>query len=325
MKLLSLAFAITTLILIGCGDPQPPKGYVVERGELRAEFRGNVHSDGEDWLSGVTRLQSTRGEGNAWDKEGAGDSGTRQAVGLNFEHVASTYPDARNDKAPRKGPMSMEPLEDGSGVTLHRRAEDSPWGVEATITYRVVEPYYIDMDFDAVVTKAAEFGERRTAVFFFASYMGEAAGEEDGGTDLHFRGVPGPGGQEQWERTRDPFGETLLGVDALGASLMEPDNLTSGHRDWPRLTKPVVYGRRANGFVFAYMVDRLVTNTEETAFTVVKWKLAHGGERRPAWDFAYRVRDLVDGQHVGFRARALWKPWESREDILAEFERWAPQ
>lgn len=73
--------------------------------------------------------------------------------------------------------------------------------------------------------------------------------------------------------------------------------------------------------VWQVQFDRTSSPEDEVRFSLFKFKLP--ARKRPAWDFQYVIRDIVEGKPYGFRARAIWKKWVSPEDCLAEYERWA--
>ena len=145
-----LSLLLVSAAFAGCGDssPDPRPGEVLATSDLQVAIRDNGVERG-DGLSGIGALSHRANNVYAFTLENAG---------LNYEHVMSGHEDPRNGFTPRSG--SLTPEVHGRRAVLHRRAEDSPWGVEATITYEVVDPHYVDMTFDG---PALVPGERRQA------------------------------------------------------------------------------------------------------------------------------------------------------------------
>lgn len=308
--------ALFTLLLIACACPIPPGQTGVE-GDLVATFRGNVDEDDCRHLSGVPTLYHGQ---TPWFSAFDDENETRQAVGLNYEHLMSGHLDGRNNKAPRSGPFPLSVSPVGSW-TLTRAKENSPWNVSAEMSYRMVGPHYIDFAFNATIHDAAQFGQNNYALFFFASYMNDVIDPE-----IHFRGFPNAGDPEQWVSSFPPTNG--IGNWAAPQAVELPYdtsdwalNINIPIQDSPRIAQPFYYGRTAHGMVYMVMFDKLYTPSDEIRFAVARWKLPE--EMRPAWDFAYVVRSLQDGQKVGFRGRLVWKPWVSPEDCLDEYNTWA--
>ncbi len=292
----------------------------IERGDLAVSFRDN--SESPKVLSGVTSLVNVKDAPgfNAYDPDTAG-----AAAGLNFEHIISGHKDASNSFTPRKGPYALERLPDGKSVRLVRKREDDPWAVSSTLTYTVSEPHAIDFEFRCIPHDRKRFGERGTAIFFWANYMNDVAE-----VPLHFRGVEAPGGEEKWIAGDAPEGHrdwnkggTYRSLPAAPTEIDADHNfrLNSWSYDWPRFTKPFYYGRAARDMAFILMFDRAHTAEDEVRFSLFKFKLAKWP--RPAWDFQYVIRKVEEGKEYGYKARLVWKKFVSPEDCLKEYESWA--
>lgn len=295
--------ALTALLALACtaGDDLrtyvPADGAELQVGALTATFAGNGTG-----LSGVQALyHEARPDFDAFDPWTPGAS-----AGLNFEHLTAGHRDGRNQFAPRAGRMALEVRSDGQAVRLTRAAGDSPWGVASTLTYEMAPPHYIDLRFRCTITDPAAFDPQGYALFFFASYMNVV---ED--IAIHF---PGPGDWESW-----PWAGTLKAVDADELEVA-PDHdwpLNSRAYDAPRIAEPYYYGRVWDGMVWAMLFDRLRTPDDEIRFGMWAFK----GAPFPAWDWGYVVHDVRSGV-CGFDARAIFKPWAGREDIVEEYEAW---
>lgn len=85
--------------------------------------------------------------------------------------------------------------------------------------------------------------------------------------------------------------------------------------------RALFYGNIDGGMVLVFMFER--------GHEVIPYMSPSGGgydaERNrkcPAWDFRYRLSGLTPGEEVVLRQRIMYKPFVSREDILAEYAAW---
>ena len=74
--------------------------------------------------------------------------------------------------------------------------------------------------------------------------------------------------------------------------------------------------------VLILMFDRMLSETDEIRFALYRFQVKPES-RRPAWDFQYVIRRVETGDRYGFRGRMVWKKFRSREDCLAEYDRWS--
>lgn len=313
MKRLACFLIVSTLVSCKCSIPS---GQVASEGDLVATFRGNVKDGDCEHLSGVPVLTHSSSSGfSAFDDE----RNTNQAVGLNYEHLMSGHTDGRSNKAPRSGyfPLSVSPV---GSWTLTRTKESSPWSVSAEFTYDLKAPHYLDFAFNATIHDASQFGERAYALFFFASYMNNVIDPE-----INFKGHVAPGAPETWVKS-SPNVQGIGNYIAEQAIALPFDStdwalaINVPNVDRPRIAKPFYYGRTINNMVYIIMFDKLYSSEDEIRFAVARWKLPD--DPRPAWDWAYVAKDVVDGKKVSFCGRVVWKQWVSREDCEQEYERW---
>ncbi len=289
-------------------------------GDLQVEFRDNSKSPRV--LSGLGSLVNVREAPgfDAFDPEGRGAS-----AGLNFEHIISGQLNPNNKFTPRSGPYTLQPLSNGAGARLVRRAADEPWRVASTLEYRIVEPHAIDFEFRCTPQKAELFGARGSAIFFFADYMNDV-------TDvaLHFRGVAHAGDPETWIAADAPPGHRDWNAGGTyrhrDAPPVEYDansdfRLNSWCYDWPRYVEPFYFGRAANGMTLILMFDRGYSTDDEIRFSLFKFKLPR--RPRPAWDFQYVVHKVMSGRSYGFRGRLVWKKFVSADDCWDEYRNWS--
>ena len=85
--------------------------------------------------------------------------------------------------------------------------------------------------------------------------------------------------------------------------------------------RALFYGNIDGGMVLVYMFER--------GSEVIPYMSPSGGgvdpesgRRCPAWDFRYRLADLIPGEEVVLRTRLIYKPFVSQEDVLAEYASW---
>jgi hypothetical protein len=291
----------------------------IERGDLSVLFRDNGLSPGV--LSGIDALYNARHapDFDAFDPDSPGAS-----AGLNFEHIISGHESPNNKFTPRHGRYTLYELPDGKSVRLVRRAEDSPWKVDSTLTYTVSEPHFIDFEFHCTPRDASLFGERGYAIFFFANYMNDVADAA-----LHFRGHESADAPETWIAADAPPGHADYNGGGNYRSLPAADfaydddvefRLNTWSYDWPRFSQPFYYGRAAHNMTLILMFDRLYSERDQIRFSLYKFKLPR--HPRPAWDFQYVINKVEAHEQYGFRGRLVWKKFVSPDDCMEEFERW---
>jgi hypothetical protein len=292
---------------------------VIEAGDLKILFRDNSQSP--KVLGGLDSLFHTKHapDFDAFDPEGRGSS-----AGLNFEHIISGHKNPHNKFTPRSGRYTLHPFPDGRTIRLVRRAADEPWKVASTLTYKVVEPHYVDFEFRCTPTDAKLFGDRGWAIFFFANYMHDVAE-----VPIHFRAFRAAGAPEEWISADAPKGHadwnsggTYRHVSAKEITYDADHDfrLNNWSYDWPRYSKPFYFGKAANGMMFELMFDRAAADADEIRFSLFKFKVPRNP--RPAWDFQYVVHKVESGKEYGFKGRLVWKPFVSEADALREYEAW---
>lgn len=321
--LASLSGSVPALLLAGsrlsADERKPVEALTLETGDLKAMLRDNSQSP-KVLLSGVDELYHRQApEFDAFDPQSKGAS-----AGLNFEHIISGHKSPNNAFTPRNGRFDLIPLSGGHSAQLVRRREDDPWAMSSTLTYALTAPHYIDVEFRCVPHDRKLFGERGYAILFFANYMNDV---ED--VALHFRGIAGKDQPETWIAGDAPKGPpdwnqggTFRNVAAADLEYDADHNfkLNSWSYDYPRYTQPFYYGRAAHGMTLMMMFDKTHTPEDEIRFSLFKFKVPRFP--RPAWDFQYVLKNIVEGREYGFKARLVWKKFVSPEDCLKEYETW---
>lgn len=294
------------------------EGAQLEVGDLRAVFRDNRTSPQD--LSGVTSLVNRAVAPNfsAFDPDTRG-----AAAGLNFEHIIAGHASPHNAFTPRSGRYTLEAR--GNSVRLVREAADEPWKMSSTLTYTLVAPNYIDVDFRCRAHDAALFQPRGYAVLFFANYMNDVEQAA-----LHFRGHERTGDEAHWIAAEAPpghehynHGGTYRHENALPLEYDADHNFTLNlwSYDEPRYALPFYYVRAAHGMTLIMMFDRAYSERDEIRFSLFKFKLPK--LPRPACDWQYVIHRVEANVEYGFRARLVWKKFTGPEDCRAEYERWA--
>ncbi|HEY4311020.1 MAG TPA: hypothetical protein VGN12_16330 [Pirellulales bacterium] len=301
-------------------DGAPFPTVSLKAGKLEVHFRDNAESPRV--LSGVDSLFNKH-DGrfyDAFDPDAEGAS-----AGLNFEHIIAGHASPNNMFSPRHGKYQLYWVPGRNSVQLVRRAADDPWRVDSTMTYTVVEPHYIDMEFRCTPRDAALFGPRGYAVFLFADYMNNVPD-----VALHFRGVEVDDQEERWIAGAAPPGPkdyngggTYRHRDAPPLAYDEDHNfkLNLWSYDQVQFTQPFYYGQAGYDTTFLLMFDRAYSEVDEIRFSLFKFKLPK--VPRPAWDWQYVIHHVEAGREYGFRARLAWKRFVSAEDCQQDYDRWA--
>ncbi|HEX3724942.1 MAG TPA: hypothetical protein VHV08_01815 [Pirellulales bacterium] len=291
----------------------------LRHGDLDVLFRDNSQSPGV--LSGADRLVNVRDAPgfDAFDPDSPGAS-----AGLNFEHIIVGHASPHNRFTPRSDKYVLERAVGLPTVRLVRHERDDPWRISSTLTYTLVEPHAIDLDFRCRAHDPRLFEPRGYAVLFFANYMNDMSR-----VALNFLGHEREGGPQRWiaadapQTHPDYNGGGTYRAAAAPALEYDPDHdfkLNLWSYDQPRFTQPFYYGLAANGMTLLMMFDRAYSERDEIRFSLFKFKIPRFP--RPALDWQYVIHHVRTGEDYGFRARAVWKRFVSSEDCRQEYERW---
>ncbi len=202
-----------------------------------------------------------------------------------------------------------------NGCTLHY----SPLPcseVTCSISYRMKPPHYIDVRV-RVQTKRESWPLGYLALFF-ATIVDAPV----------YTGVTINGFDEQAELTREnPWvffngygrdsGRTAHPADVNKPELERHESDRDGYYyddSSIRFDRPLFFGT-IDGMVFGLMFPS--KNRENVRFTVNPLAAAFGG---PAWDFFWVIPDPVPGQTWELPLRVIWKPFQSRDDMLREYQ-----
>ncbi|MDZ4861411.1 MAG: cellulase family glycosylhydrolase [Candidatus Hydrogenedentes bacterium] len=252
------------------------------------------------------------------------------ATGLYFEHIFNgTARDAAISMfSPNNDAHSVASIDPRTAVMRHP-VDTSSWGIESEMRY-TLDGDAIDMEFLAKPTRD-QFPLGYCA-FMWASYMNHTRDRR-----IHFYGTEN--GQEGWvsfggDTDAAPGFETgtiaFQGVSDLpfedGAKTLNVIESKS-----KKFLKPFYYGlvdgdgdsiTTEDTMAYVMMFDQ----KEPIRFALWNFIKNTSGEfdpHSPAWDWQYVIRDPKPGMTYTYRARMLYIPFTTRENILTEYERWA--
>jgi len=236
-------------------------------------------------------------------------------AGINLEHLLDgrDMADPELFFEPRRVPMEVEQVAEQAAI-LHQ-APTPTLQVQSMTTFTLRLPHYLDLDLRLVLRAPSLTYDYLLA--FWASYIDAP---ED--RAMYFLGRPRaePVG-EGWQRLcaaehNDRSTVCHAGVRAGLPHALSRPALAYSYAPMA-FTRPFFYGRRRN-MVFALMFDQ----SDDVRLT--HSPTGGGGGVNPAWDFQWVLRRPVVDQEYHLRARALYKPWLSADDVLREYESWDP-
>ncbi|MFH1068254.1 MAG: hypothetical protein V1794_01425 [Candidatus Glassbacteria bacterium] len=287
-----------------------PHSVSISAGDLQAVFADNEEFPGHRaWYNGINVLRH-RADTTMLFQPGV--------AGLNFEHIFDgqkwTEP-AEVLFEPRSSPMSIE--RSGENSVLLHQPPTKLHQLESWTRFTVSAPHYIDMEFKCV--PRAETFDRGYIGLFWASYINTHVsreyyfiGRKPGETNNRWLAFISPEHNEKssvrWvEDTQNPtFADTY------------PRRLFNDYSQYG-YSYPFYYGRRG---------DMLIMLMFDQAGPLRFSHSPSSGGRvtprsSPAWDFHYLIYDYKVGQEYGFKARLVYKPFVSEQDIITEYESWS--
>jgi hypothetical protein len=234
-------------------------------------------------------------------------------AGFNLEHI---FGGDRLEQLfePRNHPMTPKQVSDRT-VVLHQSPTPLS-SVETTITFTVTPPHCIDIRVEHIAHKK-DFFKHGYFGTFWASYINAPEDKH-----IYFVGTEPGNEKPHWisafsekhgvRSTHLPVGETqnLFFAEDFNAAL-------ASHFSDYRFSQPLFYGHFRN-MVLIFMFDR----SEGIRFSQSP---TGGGEKNPAWDFQFIVRNLEVGKPYSFRARLAYKPFQSSSDVVGQFMGWGEE
>lgn len=308
-----MLFTFSILLIGACSvrnttslEPQgmePLSTATVENGNLKAVFVDNQAFDPNHraGYNGIAKLYHTDQDSTVF---------VPSFAGFNLEHIFSG--DSLEEFfEPRVHPMKLYRKNENEVLLYQDTTPVS--GVESLTEFKLVPPHYIDVTFRCVLHDENYF-RHDYAGFFWASYINQPADKK-----IYFKGVREGHTDEEWISA---FSEEH-GYKSTHKSTDDDLNLhfDSGFRarlasnfSGYRFTKPFYYGHFHNmAFAFFFDSDEIIRFTQSPT---------GGGQLNPAWDFQYIIPHPETGKEYSFKARLVYKPFVSKEDIEEEYEKW---
>ncbi len=275
----------------------------VEGGNLRAVFADNqaFAPDHRAGYNGIAELYHTAQDSTLF---------VPAFAGFNLEHIFSG--DSLEEFfEPRVHPMSLYKKNDFEVLLYQKTTPVS--GVESITEFKLVPPHYIDVTFRCVLHDDSYF-RHNYAGFFWASYIHQPSDKK-----IYFKGVREGQTKEEWVSA---FSEEH-GYKSTHRDINDDLNLyfipgfrarlASNFSDY-RFSEPIYYGRFHNmALAFFFDSDEIIRFTQSPT---------GGGKLNPAWDFQYIISHPVTGKEYSFKARLVYKPFQSNADIVKEYEQW---
>jgi len=301
----SFMFKVTILILFSHFIAGTDKPYVVlERGDVRAVIVDNEPVD-DDILpghrggySGLASLTHRAQDRNLF---------VPFYAGLNFEHIHDGTVKPRDILfEPRRAPMQIRQIDE---YTAELYQPPTPhWQLESWLRYQLLEDGAIEMTLECI-PRARTFKNDYIGLFF-ASYI-----DKPESLDIHFLGRPA---DEKDVEPRWIRGVTLE-HGKLPTHLAVDDNRNFAHDpNFPltlvfnksnyRYTEPWYYG--VSHDMALVLMFRPGDNIR------LSQSPSGGGSGNPAWDFQWFVPQYKVGQRYRFVMRAMYLPFESRQQII---------
>jgi hypothetical protein len=238
-------------------------------------------------------------------------------AGLNHEHIFDGATNGRQEVffEPRHAPMTFQRLGEFE-AELHQPPTPT-FHLESWTRFKLVEPHYIDMTYRC---RPHQHVFRFDYIgLFWASYMNAPDDKS-----MYFRGSLG-GGSAGWmqlctQRHNDESTVLHRGDEFDLKFTPEYRDCLYKNISPMRFDLPFYYGLFGR-HVFLVMFDR----TAGIRFTHSPSGGGFTPERQttnPAWDFQFILPRYEVGEDYSFRVRTVLREACSREEILAEHERW---
>lgn len=234
-------------------------------------------------------------------------------AGFNLEHFfGGDY--LKELFEPREYPMVLSSI-DPQTVQLYQPPTPRS-GVETTQTFRMVPPHSIDILVRIRFTDLSQFRHGYAGVFW-ASYI-----QQPENRTVSFWGKslddPTPRWIEAFSEVHGVQSTHLYAGDHFQPFYAADFNATlASHFSDYHYLEPFYFGRRGR-MIFSVFFDR----TEGLRFSQSP---TGGGNSNPAWDHHILIQNPKIGQEYGYRARIVYKPFVSNEDIRDEFTEWQKQ
>lgn len=308
---LTICIAVTGLM---AQEEQPYQSHVkITEGDLEVVIADNAEYEGHRaWYNGVAYLSHRAKPGNHFWK---------RVAGMNFEHIwdgEKWWEPADKLFEPRSSEMVLHQLSETS-VQLHMPPSNLH-KLESWTTYTVNAPHYIDMDFFCIPRQ--ETFDRGYIGLFWASYINNT--DEDEKT-IYYIGSHKDSRKRQWiswKTAAHSTNGTVRYQEDIRDISFNPEHRTMLYNTFAdsAYAYPFYYGVRDG------MVHIIMFNSSPGAIRFSHSPTSGAPVRpgtNPAWDWQYIVHDYKVGSSYGYKARLVYKPWVSRQDVIDEYEKWS--
>ncbi|MCO6457808.1 MAG: hypothetical protein J5I93_21085 [Pirellulaceae bacterium] len=305
---IATSLAGTTGLSAGISDQRQHHATLMA-GDLTAVV-GDNSADGEhrEGYNGVWSLRHASGARNVF---------VPAVAGLNLEHIVTgEHLDDRDTFfEPRNAPMSLRQISD-TEAELHQPPTPT-FHVESWSRFRLSAPHYLDMVFRCVPREPVF--PRGYLALFWASYINAPSdksmyflGGLDGQQDLWTQFCTQWHNDQSTVRHRDDTFEMTFAEGSRDALFKNDSRL--------RFDQPFFYGH-FDDLVWLVMFDRSsgIRLTHSPSGGGINTALRSSN---PAWDFQFLVREPEVNQEYGFHIRTALRPRCSRQELLAEVDKW---
>ncbi|MBP90880.1 MAG: hypothetical protein CMJ64_29910 [Planctomycetaceae bacterium] len=293
---------LTTLSDASIKYAVPSKPYVVLRGgDVEAVIVDNQAADDEvlpghrAGYSGVASLKHAKQKRNIF---------VPLYAGLNYEHIHDGTVQHRDILfEPRRASLKLRVVNDR--IAELYQAPTPHWGLESCLRYELLDDGAIEMTLECIPHRKT-FANGYIGLFW-ASYINQPES-----LDIHLKGYSAGSDNAQWLRGVTPKHGVLsthVGTnDKRQFKHAEDFPLTLAfNRSRYRYAEPWYYGV-SHGMALAFVFrDQDMARLTQSP--------SGGGQGNPAWDFQYFFSDYKVGQRYQAVMRALYVPFESREQM----------
>ncbi|RJP32300.1 MAG: hypothetical protein C4527_06285 [Candidatus Omnitrophota bacterium] len=238
-------------------------------------------------------------------------------AGLNLEHVFHSALEIENREAlfePRLAPMAFRRVDDRTAELLQPPTPLTK--VESYTTFRLRDPYYIDVEFRCVPTQDV-FAEG-TFGLFWASYINAPHDKS-----IYFVQGGSSSDRPMWQQfcTQYHNHDSTVVFEQDSFHWNFPPSLSDrslfSSLSQVKYALPFYYGRVRNMVWIILFADP--TGIRFSHSPSGGGRTAKGDDSNPAWDFQFVVPDAAVGKEYSTTFRAVYKLWESRDDVLNEY------
>jgi hypothetical protein len=238
-------------------------------------------------------------------------------AGLNHEHIfnGDAEADAKIFFEPRNAPMTFRKVSD-SEAELHQPPTPT-FHLESWTNFMLVEPHYLDMTYRCVAHQ--HVFHRGYIGLFWANYINAPADKS-----MYFLGglEKEASGWTQLCTPRHNDESTVYHRDDKFDLTFEKSSKETLYRNLSplRFDQPFFYGL-FDEHVWIVMFDQMAG----IRFTHSPSGGGGNAQRQttnPAWDFQFIIPNYDVTKPYSFKARTIFRPRCSREDILQEYRKW---